>query len=155
MRARTRTRASPSAMRLPPRRSHTSRSISRTFSLGSRSDAIPRWRTGHWRSCVALAPTATNWRCVAWWPSSPPVAEPDRRPQRLAALIAALDATHLDALLLTSLANIRYLTGFSGSSALVVVTPREVVLITDFRYATQVVDEVGGVARVAIESQSL
>ena len=83
------------------------------------------------------------------------MADSDRRPERLAALGAALDATHLDALLLTSLANIRYLTGFSGSSALVVVTPRDVLLITDFRYATQVVDEVGEFARVAIESQSL
>jgi Xaa-Pro aminopeptidase len=53
------------------------------------------------------------------------------------------------------LSNIRYLTGFSGSSALLVVTPRDVVLITDFRYQTQVVDEVGDLARVAIEASSL
>jgi len=79
----------------------------------------------------------------------------DRRPERLAALLDALAAAHLDALLLTGLPNIRYLTGFSGSSALVVVTPRERVLITDFRYATQVVEEVGDFARVEIEPQSL
>jgi Xaa-Pro aminopeptidase len=51
--------------------------------------------------------------------------------------------------------NIRYLTGFSGSSALLFVTPRDVLLITDFRYQTQAVAEVGDLARITIESQSL
>jgi Xaa-Pro aminopeptidase len=55
----------------------------------------------------------------------------------------------------TSLANVRYLTGFSGSSALLLVTERDVVLVTDFRYQTQVADEVGELARVSIETQSL
>jgi Xaa-Pro aminopeptidase len=66
-----------------------------------------------------------------------------------------LTAAHLDGLLLTGLSNIRYLTGFSGSSALLVATPRDVVLITDFRYQTQVVDEVGDLARISIEPSSL
>ena len=79
----------------------------------------------------------------------------DRRPARLVALRAALDAAMLDGLLVSSLSNIRYLTGFSGSNALVVVTAREVALITDFRYATQVREEVGDLARVNIEPQSL
>ncbi|HKV50533.1 MAG TPA: aminopeptidase P family protein [Gemmatimonadaceae bacterium] len=73
----------------------------------------------------------------------------------MAALAAALDAAHLDALLVTSLPNIRYLTGFSGSSAIVVASARDLVFVTDFRYATQVQDEVGDLARVAIEPQSL
>lgn len=73
----------------------------------------------------------------------------------MAALVAAMRAAHLDGLLLASLPNIRYLTGFSGSSALALVTEREVLLVTDFRYATQVREEVGDAARVAIESQSL
>jgi Xaa-Pro aminopeptidase len=77
------------------------------------------------------------------------------RPRRIAALLDGLSAAHLDGLLLTGLSNIRYLTGFSGSSALLVVTARDVLLITDFRYKTQVVDEVGDVARVAIEAASL
>lgn len=64
-------------------------------------------------------------------------------------------AAHLDALLVTSLPNIRYLTGFSGSSALVLATPRETLLITDFRYQTQVAEEVGSLARVVIEPVSL
>jgi Xaa-Pro aminopeptidase len=79
----------------------------------------------------------------------------DPRPRRIAALVDGLTAAHLDGLLLTGLPNIRYLTGFSGSSALLVVTPRDVVLITDFRYQTQVATEVGDLARVAIEGASL
>jgi Xaa-Pro aminopeptidase len=79
----------------------------------------------------------------------------DLRSHRLAALVDGLTAAHLDALLLTGLSNIRYLTGFSGSSALLVVAPRDVVLITDFRYQTQVGEEVGDIARVAIEGSSL
>lgn len=77
------------------------------------------------------------------------------RPRRVAALRQSLADAHLSGLLLTSLANIRYITGFSGSSALVVVTARHVVLVTDFRYQTQVVAEVGDFARVVIEPQSL
>jgi Xaa-Pro aminopeptidase len=79
----------------------------------------------------------------------------DPRPRRVAALLDGLTAAHLDGLLLTGLSNIRYLTGFSGSSALLVVSQRDVVLITDFRYQTQVEEEVGEFARVAIEPSSL
>ena len=79
----------------------------------------------------------------------------DRRPARLAALREALTAAHIDGLVLTSLPNVRYLTGFSGSSALMLVTAREVHFITDFRYDTQVRDEVGDLATVRIEAASL
>lgn len=79
----------------------------------------------------------------------------DRRPERLAALREALTAAHIDGLVLTSLPNVRYLTGFSGSSALVLVTARDVHFITDFRYDTQVRDEVGDLASVRIEPASL
>lgn len=79
----------------------------------------------------------------------------DHRPRRLAALADGLTAAHVDGLLLSSLPNIRYLTGFSGTSALLFVSPRDSILITDFRYQTQAADEVGHVARVRIEPQSL
>jgi len=79
----------------------------------------------------------------------------DRRPARLAALRDALTAAHIDALVLTSLPNVRYLTGFSGSSALLLVTERDLHFITDFRYDTQVRDEVGDLATIRIEAQSL
>jgi Xaa-Pro aminopeptidase len=86
-------------------------------------------------------------------PVTPLVA--DHRERRLAALGEGIGAAHLDGLLVTSLANIRYLTGFSGSSGLLFVTPAESVLMTDFRYQTQAAGEVGELARVSVESQSL
>jgi len=79
----------------------------------------------------------------------------DRRKDRLSALGARLVAEKIDAIVLTSLANIRYLTGFSGTSAIAVATQSEIRLITDFRYETQVADEVGDIARVRIEPVSL
>ncbi len=79
----------------------------------------------------------------------------DPRSRRLSALADGLTAAHVDGLLVTSLPNIRYLTGFSGSSALLFVTPRDVILVTDFRYQTQIKDEVGDLARVIIQPQSL
>lgn len=75
--------------------------------------------------------------------------------RRLSVLLDGLTAAHLDGLLLTSLPNIRYLTGFSGTSAILFVSPRDTVLITDFRYQTQVGEEVGQRARVVIAAQSL
>ncbi len=79
----------------------------------------------------------------------------DYRSSRVARVIEAMTANHIDALLVTSLPNIRYLTGFSGSSALLLVTPGELVLLTDFRYETQVRDEVGDFATVLIDGVSL
>ena len=79
----------------------------------------------------------------------------EQRRRRLAALLDGLTAAHVDGLLVTSLANVRYLTGFSGSSALLLVSQREALLITDFRYQTQAAEEVGDSARVLIEPQSL
>jgi Xaa-Pro aminopeptidase len=80
---------------------------------------------------------------------------PDRRPARLAKLGERLASEHIDAVVLTSLPNIRYLTGFSGSSAIAVATRSDISLITDFRYETQVADEVGDFATVRIEPVSL
>ncbi|HEU4995276.1 MAG TPA: aminopeptidase P family protein [Gemmatimonadaceae bacterium] len=79
----------------------------------------------------------------------------DQRLRRLEALTDAITAAHLDGLLVSSPANVRYLSGFSGSSALMFVTARETLLITDFRYQTQAAEEVGDLARVVIEGQSL
>jgi Xaa-Pro aminopeptidase len=79
----------------------------------------------------------------------------DLRGRRVAALADGISAAHMDGLLVTGAANVRYLSGFSGSSALLFVTHRETLLITDFRYQTQAADEVGDLARVVIEPQSL
>jgi Xaa-Pro aminopeptidase len=79
----------------------------------------------------------------------------DSRHRRLSALRERLIDEKIDGLLLTSLPNIRYLTGFSGSSALLLLTQSDLRFITDFRYETQVGDEVGGFAQVRIEPTSL
>ncbi|HUQ18349.1 MAG TPA: Xaa-Pro peptidase family protein [Gemmatimonadaceae bacterium] len=79
----------------------------------------------------------------------------DSRRNRLEALRNKLSSEKVDGLLLSSLPNIRYLTGFSGSSALVLVTQTDVVFVTDFRYETQVADQVGDLANVRVEPSSL
>ena len=56
---------------------------------------------------------------------------------------AALGREGLDALVVFHLPNIRYLTGFAGSTAIAVLTRDEVVLITDGRYVTEVETTVG------------
>lgn len=77
------------------------------------------------------------------------------RRARLEALRAELASSDLDAILVSSGANTRYLTGFSGSSSICVVSMTDAVLITDFRYRTQAREEVGEYAQVEIEGTSL
>ena len=85
----------------------------------------------------------------------PVAGDDDARPHRLAAVRDRLARADLDGLLLTSLPNVRYLTGFSGTSALLFVTARECLLFTDFRYAAQVEEELGSTTTVRIEPTSL
>lgn len=47
------------------------------------------------------------------------------------------EAAEVDALLVTDLTNVRYLTGFTGSAGRLLVTPDAMVLVTDGRYAVQ------------------
>lgn len=61
----------------------------------------------------------------------------------------------VDALLVTHLPNIRWLTGFTGSAALLVVAADRITLITDFRYAAQAPAEVGRTAEVIIDRASV
>ena len=55
-----------------------------------------------------------------------------------------------DALLVTRLANIRYLTGFTGSAARLVVLPDELVFVTDGRYGEQAADQLAAAGVDAI-----
>ena len=80
---------------------------------------------------------------------------PDRRAERQAALRQAIGGEGLDALLVTHLPNIRYLTGFSGSAAVLLVREDTTVLISDFRYAEQAPAEVGAAAIVEIDQRSV
>src|SRR6478736_1789983 len=68
-------------------------------------------------------------------------------------LRAALAGAGCEALLVTSLTNVRWLTGFTGSAARVVVLPDELVLVTDGRYGEQAEVELAGAgvdARVVV-----
>jgi Xaa-Pro aminopeptidase len=79
----------------------------------------------------------------------------DYRPERQAALRAALAREGLDGLLVTHLPNIRYLTGFTGSAGLLLVRANDAVLVTDFRYATQAPEEVAAAALVEVDQSSV
>ncbi|MDD3001194.1 MAG: aminopeptidase P family protein [Candidatus Riflebacteria bacterium] len=54
------------------------------------------------------------------------------------------------AMLVTNLANIRYLCGYSGSNGTLVVTKRKAFFFTDFRYAEQSKKEVGDAAEIVV-----
>jgi Xaa-Pro aminopeptidase len=60
---------------------------------------------------------------------------------RIERVRAAFDEHDIDALVVTTLPNIRYLTGFSGSAAVLVVTKDLAVLTTDGRYRTQAAEQ--------------
>ncbi|HET9692605.1 MAG TPA: aminopeptidase P family protein [Acidimicrobiales bacterium] len=71
--------------------------------------------------------------------SLPPPSLDHLRPMLVAARVGRLREAmgDLDALVVTSATNIRYLTGFTGSAGVLFVLPAELVLLTDGRYATQ------------------
>jgi Xaa-Pro aminopeptidase len=74
--------------------------------------------------------------------------------QRLDALRHKLSTTRLDALIVTHLPHVRYLTGFSGSNGISIVTHPRHTFLSDGRYRQQAREEVRG-ARVIITSGSL
>ncbi len=57
---------------------------------------------------------------------------------RVARVRAAALAAGVDAVIVTHLPNVQYLTGFSGSAGSVIVLPRTCLLVVDFRYVTAV-----------------
>ena len=61
---------------------------------------------------------------------------------RLGRLRTLLDDEQVDALVVTTRSNIRYLCGFSGSAGTLVVTSSSAALVTDNRYALQAPDEI-------------
>jgi Xaa-Pro aminopeptidase len=61
------------------------------------------------------------------------------RAQRVADLLPGED---VDLLLITSLLNVRYMTGYTGSNGLALVGPQTRVFVTDFRYVDQAEQEV-------------
>lgn len=70
-------------------------------------------------------------------------------PHRIAALRDRLSETTetspaIAALIVSNLENVRYLTGFTGSNGLVIVTPTDALFLTDGRYELQAAKEVPG-----------
>jgi Xaa-Pro aminopeptidase len=61
---------------------------------------------------------------------------------RIDRLRVAFDAAGIEALIVSNLVNVRYLTGFTGSAGTLVVTPESAVLTTDGRYRTQSAEQV-------------
>jgi len=64
---------------------------------------------------------------------------------RISAARGALKGSGCDLLLVANLSNISYLSGFTGSSALLVVSENQVFLLTDSRYTSQAAGETSGV----------
>jgi Xaa-Pro aminopeptidase len=63
---------------------------------------------------------------------------------RLTRLQSRLQENNLNSLLITHLPNIRYLCGFTGSAAVLLVTEQGSILFTDGRYTTQAKEEING-----------
>jgi Xaa-Pro aminopeptidase len=61
----------------------------------------------------------------------------------------------IEALFVTRLVNIRYLTGFTGSAALLLVGPDEVLFVSDGRYKDQSADQLAAAGLLAPESEAL
>lgn len=74
------------------------------------------------------------------------IAEYAARRARLAELLAGHTA---DALLISALPNVRYLTGFTGSNAMLLVSSRAAVLVTDPRYELQASQQTDCAVRIA------
>lgn len=66
---------------------------------------------------------------------------PDPRPRRRAALFPALARSKADAIVVSHLPNVRYLSGFTGSHGLLLLTGRGATLLTDPRYDLQAAQE--------------
>ncbi|MFI5045561.1 MAG: M24 family metallopeptidase [Acidimicrobiia bacterium] len=65
---------------------------------------------------------------------------------RMTRLRAGFADADIDALLVTFLPNVRYLTGFTGSAAMLLVTPDVAVFTSDGRYRTQSGEQLGALA---------
>jgi Xaa-Pro aminopeptidase len=70
--------------------------------------------------------------------------------RRLQDLRASMDEMGCATLLVSKVVNVRYLTGFSGSAAMLLVCPSGAVLVTDGRYEVQANEELGR-AGVSVE----
>jgi len=79
----------------------------------------------------------------------------DARGLRLRRVRDRLHDSHLGGLLVSQLPGIRWLTGFTGSSAFLLVEPGSATLITDFRYRAQAAEEVADGIAISIAESDL
>jgi Xaa-Pro aminopeptidase len=75
-------------------------------------------------------------------------------PNRIARVAVRLEELGVDALLVTDLTNVRYLTGFSGSNGQLLITPNDAIFFSDGRYAARAASLVTG-AEIEIYSSRL
>ncbi|MBI5282491.1 MAG: aminopeptidase P family protein [Candidatus Solibacter usitatus] len=73
---------------------------------------------------------------------------PDPRPERRARLLGLLEQHKAGAMTVTHLPNVRYLSGFTGSNGVLLVTPKGTKLFTDPRYALQTSGECDCAAKI-------
>ncbi len=76
------------------------------------------------------------------WTSEGPISTGGDYKKRRAAMAAGLARRKLPVFIETGMENIRYLTGFTGSSAFLVFSEKKSTLLTDSRYASQAAEEV-------------
>ncbi len=76
--------------------------------------------------------------------AAPPL-ELDRRERRLAKVMRQIKSARLAACLISHLPNIRYLTGFTGSSAALLLTAKSALLLSDGRYGEQLQSQSPGI----------
>lgn len=82
--------------------------------------------------------------------SAPAGLPPVDHERRRASVTSALDDSDFDALLLTDLVDIRWLTGFTGSNGWVVLHDGDLVLVTDGRYGDRARAETAGAGATVI-----
>ncbi len=70
---------------------------------------------------------------------------------RLAKLRTELEAQHVDGILVTNAYNRKYMTGFTGSTGVAMITKSAAIFITDFRYIQQATAQCQGFEIVQIE----
>lgn len=74
--------------------------------------------------------------------------------KRIETLRKRLQAENIDALVATNMVHVRYLTGFSGSSGVLVITPTSANFFTDFRYDDQAHAQVKGASVTITQGDS-
>ena len=68
--------------------------------------------------------------------------------QRIESLASGLNEMELEGILITDEINVRYLTGFTGDSSYLYVTPEKSTILSDGRYQTQIADECPGLEAI-------